>query len=125
MSFSYGNIAPLPTTQNRRQRGLFPSWKFLPESRVRVPANFTGRRAYMARSKDGAIAWVSIAIVQAAFCLRISHSTANIASQLGCTESQFERVVAGSRGCCQPTAYRGTWAFRYGNGATIPDGSER
>ena len=46
--------------------------------------------AYMARSKDGVIAWVSIAIVLRLHSVK-GLTTANIASQLGCTESQLER----------------------------------
>src|SRR5271166_6929154 len=44
----------------------------------------------MARSKDGVMAWVSIAIVLRLHSVK-GLTTANIASQLGCTESQLER----------------------------------
>ena len=46
--------------------------------------------SYMARSKDGVMAWVSIAIVLRLHSVK-GLTTANIASQLGCTESQLER----------------------------------
>jgi len=82
--------------------------------------------AYMARSKDGVIAWVSIAIVLRLHSVK-GLTTANIASQLGCTESQLERSCSRFKRLLPADGVpRDVWHSSNGNGANhSTNGSER